>query len=75
MIVIIAIRLSDGDNSPAHHAFVVDQPVDYETGACTRATIVKWIENEGGEAVNGQVEVPAGGQIKVLTPCGDSQIG
>ncbi len=21
-----------------------------ETGACTRATIVKWIENEGGEA-------------------------
>jgi len=50
MIVIIAIRLSDGDNSPAHHAFVVDQPVNYETGACTRATIVKWIENEGGEA-------------------------
>ncbi len=25
-----------------------------------------------GPSVNGQVEVPAGGQIKVPTPCGDS---
>jgi len=31
------------------HLWWTSQVID-ETGACTRATIVKWIENEGGEA-------------------------
>jgi hypothetical protein len=37
-----------------------------------RHTVSAHLEREG---VNGHVEVPAGGQIKVPTPCGDSQLG
>jgi hypothetical protein len=33
------------------------------------------INTNDRDLVNGQVEVPAGGQIKVPAPCGNSQVG